>query len=117
ARVRCPTLLLHARHDRRVPFEEGRLLAGLIPGARFVPLGTADHILLPHDPCFAAFFAELRAFLPGARADAARSAFSSLTAREAQILERIAQGLDNAQIAAHLEVSEKTVRNNITRIF
>ena len=33
------------------------------------------------------------------------------------MLERIAQGLDNAQIAAHLGISEKTVRNNITRIF
>jgi len=32
-------------------------------------------------------------------------------------LERIAQGLDNAQIAAHLEMSEKTVRNHITHIF
>jgi DNA-binding NarL/FixJ family response regulator len=33
------------------------------------------------------------------------------------VLERIAQGLDNAQIAAHLGLSEKTVRNNVTRIF
>ena len=40
-----------------------------------------------------------------------------LTAREAEVLERIAQGLDNAQIAAHLGISEKTVRNNITHIF
>jgi DNA-binding NarL/FixJ family response regulator len=29
----------------------------------------------------------------------------------------IAQGLDNAQIAARLDLSEKTVRNNITHIF
>jgi DNA-binding NarL/FixJ family response regulator len=36
---------------------------------------------------------------------------------ETDILERIAQGLDNAQIAAHLGMSEKTVRNHITRIF
>jgi DNA-binding NarL/FixJ family response regulator len=33
------------------------------------------------------------------------------------VLERIAQGLDNAQIAARLGISEKTVRNNITHIF
>ena len=32
--VKCPTLLLHARRDRRSPFEEGRILASLIPGAR-----------------------------------------------------------------------------------
>jgi len=40
-----------------------------------------------------------------------------LTPRESEILERIAQGLDNAQIAAHLAMSEKTVRNHVTRIF
>jgi DNA-binding NarL/FixJ family response regulator len=37
--------------------------------------------------------------------------------RERQVLALIAQGLDNAQIAARLELSEKTVRNHITRIF
>jgi DNA-binding NarL/FixJ family response regulator len=33
------------------------------------------------------------------------------------ILVRIAAGLDNAQIAAHLALSQKTVRNHITHIF
>ena len=47
----------------------------------------------------------------------ARGAFSDLTPREADVLDAIARGLDNAQIAAHLGISEKTVRNNITRIF
>ena len=66
ARVKCPTLILHARHDRRVPFEEGRLLAGLVPGARFVPLDTDNHILLAHEPAFRQFFEELEAFVPRA---------------------------------------------------
>jgi DNA-binding NarL/FixJ family response regulator len=39
-----------------------------------------------------------------------------LTPRERQILEFLAHGLDNMQIAAHLGLSEKTVRNNITPI-
>jgi pimeloyl-ACP methyl ester carboxylesterase len=34
--IQCPTLVLHPRDDPRVPFEQGRLLAGLVPGARFV---------------------------------------------------------------------------------
>lgn len=117
ARVRCPTLVLHARGDRRVPFEEGRLLASLIPGARLVPLETENHILLPQEPAYAQFFAELAAFVPGSGAVAARRAFADLTAREAEILERIARGHDNPRIAADLGVSEKTVRNNVTRIF
>lgn len=117
ARVRCPTLVLHARGDRRVPFEEGRLFASLVPGARFVPLETDNHILLSHEPAFRQFFEELEAFVPRAAGGGRAPAFQSLTAREAEVLERIAQGLDNAQIAAHLGISQKTVRNNITRIF
>jgi DNA-binding CsgD family transcriptional regulator len=115
ARVACPALLLHARADRRSPLEEGRILASLIPGARLVPLNTENHILLSHEPAFDRFFAELEAFV--APQPGGRPAFDGLTAREAQILERIAQGLDNAQIAAHLGMSEKTVRNHITHVF
>ena len=51
------------------------------------------------------------------RRRARRGAFPALTRRERQILEHIARGLDNAQIAAHLDLSEKTVRNHITAIF
>jgi pimeloyl-ACP methyl ester carboxylesterase len=113
ARVACPTLVFHARGDVRVPFESGRQLASLIPGARFVPLETQNHILLSQEPAFGEFFSELEAFLPRAT----HASFDGLTAREGEILERIARGLDNAQIAAHLGLSEKTVRNHITHIF
>jgi class 3 adenylate cyclase len=65
-RVTCPTLVLHARGDRRAPFEEGRTLASLIPGARLVPLETENHILLAHEPAFRQFFKELHAFVPRA---------------------------------------------------
>ena len=110
-RIGCPTLVLHARGDLRVSFEEGRAVAAMIPGARFVPLESENHILLEHEPAFACVFEELREFL------GSRQSFGGLTAREAQILEHIAQGLDNAQIAARLDLSEKTVRNHITSIF
>jgi pimeloyl-ACP methyl ester carboxylesterase/DNA-binding CsgD family transcriptional regulator len=116
--VTCPTLVIHGRNDRRAPFEEGRNLASLIPGARLVPLDTENHILLSHEPAFQRFFEELRTFLPQQQSRGRPAQpFPDLTAREAQILERIAQGLDNAQIAARLGLSEKTVRNHITHIF
>jgi pimeloyl-ACP methyl ester carboxylesterase/DNA-binding CsgD family transcriptional regulator len=114
--VMCPTLVLHGRGDLRAPFEEGRITASLIPGARLVPLDTANHILLEHEPAFQHFFEELDSFVPRRRSTVA-TPFDELTVREAEILERIAQGLDNAQIAAHLGLSEKTVRNHITHIF
>jgi len=112
-RVRCPALVFHGREDRRVPFEEGRQIAALIPGARLAPLETPNHILVEQEPAWERFFAELDAFLPRP----ARPSFPGLTSREGEILERIARGLDNAQIAAHLGLSEKTVRNHITSIF
>lgn len=45
------------------------------------------------------------------------SAFPNLTVREREILELIARGRANAEIAKHLSLSEKTVRNNISNIF
>jgi len=58
-----PTLVLHARDDAVVPFEQGRLLAVSIPGARFVPLEGGNHILLEHEPAWSTFLMELRDFL------------------------------------------------------
>ena len=43
--------------------------------------------------------------------------FLDLTIREREVLDLIARGLDNAQIAAQLSVSTKTVRNHINSIF
>jgi len=113
--VSCPTLVLHPTHDERVPFDEGRLLASLIPGARFVPLESRNHLLLEHEPAWRRWLEEVRAFVPIASAEAA--AFAGLTCRERELVELISQGRDNAQIAAQLGLSEKTVRNHITSIF
>ncbi len=49
--------------------------------------------------------------------DGLASAFPSLTVREREVLELIARGRSNAEIAQHLSLSEKTVRNNISNIF
>lgn len=62
-RVRVPTLVLHARDDRRPPFEQGRLLASLIPGSRFVALDSSNHILLEDEPAWPLFVAAVEEFL------------------------------------------------------
>ena len=109
--VRCPTLVLHARHDARIPYEEGRLLASLVPGARFVTLESRNHVLFEGEQAFGQFVTELDTFLPRT---AAR--LPELTPRERELLELLARGLDNHQMAAHLGVAEKTVRNHVSAI-
>ncbi|HUF02524.1 MAG TPA: adenylate/guanylate cyclase domain-containing protein [Gaiellaceae bacterium] len=42
--VQCPTLVLHRAGDRDSRSEEGRYIAGRIPGARFVELTGDDHV-------------------------------------------------------------------------
>ena len=67
-RVRAPALVLHATGDAVQPFDQGRLLAALVPGARFVPLESRNHILLEGEPAWARFVDEVRRFL-GSGAD------------------------------------------------
>jgi pimeloyl-ACP methyl ester carboxylesterase/DNA-binding winged helix-turn-helix (wHTH) protein len=61
--VRAPTLVLHVRGDGVATFGEGRRLAALIPGARFVPLEGRNHVLLEGEPAWAQFIEEVRSFL------------------------------------------------------
>jgi pimeloyl-ACP methyl ester carboxylesterase len=63
SQVKVPTLVMHARHDARVPFESGRRMAAGIPGARFVPLESQNHVMLEGQPALARFLEELRSFL------------------------------------------------------
>lgn len=63
ATVDRPTLVLHSVGDAMCPFENGRQLACLIPGARFVPLESRNHVLLESEPAWTRFVQEVRAFL------------------------------------------------------
>ena len=116
-----PTLICHARHDARIPFEEGRRLAALIPSARFVPLESQNHVLLEDEPAWQQFLSELRAFLGVSelRRPLASKRFEAagLTQSEFDVLRLIAQGLGNGAIAATLGKSEKTVRNQVSAVF
>lgn len=120
-RVTTPTLVLHGREDAGVPFEEGRLLAALIPDARFVPLDSRNHILLADEPAWTRFMAEVHVFLgsvgPEGKATDPQQLFPELTPRELDILKWIARGADNEAIARQLVISPKTVRNYVSRIY
>jgi DNA-binding CsgD family transcriptional regulator len=132
ASVRVPTLVMHVRGDGVVPFEEGRLLAALIPRSRFVPLEGSGHILIPGGPAWGRFFAELRAFLAttdssvqplpspswaGSPRPLADPKVASLTSREREVMGLVADGMTNAEIAQALGLSPRTVERHLSNVY
>ena len=125
--IRCPVLVAHPEHDAVVPMEEGRALAGLIPDCRFIQVDSANHMPLTDEPAWPRLVMELKRFLdehsvastrtPVPASQRVQLPLDELTPRERAVLEGIAAGLNNAEIACSLGISEKTVRNHITRVF
>jgi pimeloyl-ACP methyl ester carboxylesterase/DNA-binding CsgD family transcriptional regulator len=119
-KLQCPALVVHPERDCAVPLAEGRLLASLIPDCRFVQLDSQNHMPLLDEPAWPQLISEIRSFLvmpDGAMPKQKALPLDNLTPRERAILEGIACGLDNVDIARSLGLSEKTVRNHITRVF
>jgi len=126
ALVRVPTLVLHPRRDAMVPFDEGRRMAAGIPGARFVELDGDNHVLVEGEPAAERFKTVVGEFLGWEREAPRRRAadmplpsgeLAMLTTREHEILDLVASGASNQEIAGRLFISEKTVRNHLTAIF
>jgi pimeloyl-ACP methyl ester carboxylesterase/DNA-binding CsgD family transcriptional regulator len=119
--VRARTLVMHARGDRAVPVEEGRLLAALIPGARFVSLDSVNHILLADEPAWEDFVTALHEFVatghgsPRQTQQADKS--PGMSTREIEVLQLIAGGKSNREIADTLSISMNTVARHISNIF
>ncbi|MET4637190.1 alpha/beta fold hydrolase [Mycetocola sp. 2940] len=113
SRVRVPTLVLHRRDDRAIPFALGREVADTVPGATFVELEGDDHFpWLGDSP---AVVDAIERFLDGRpqRAPADQHRSVALTVREREVLTLVAQGLTDAQIADRLVLSSHTVHRHV----
>jgi DNA-binding winged helix-turn-helix (wHTH) protein/pimeloyl-ACP methyl ester carboxylesterase len=62
-RVRCPTLILHARDDLRVPRAQAQDLAALIADSELRFLPSRNHITTAGEPAWPEFLGELDRFL------------------------------------------------------
>lgn len=63
--IRVPALVAHVRGDAIVPFESGRELASLIPGARLVTFEGRNHMIGGDEPSFEELNETLRTFFAG----------------------------------------------------
>jgi pimeloyl-ACP methyl ester carboxylesterase/DNA-binding CsgD family transcriptional regulator len=115
--VGARTLVIHARGDRVVPVEEGRLLAKLIPDARLVVLDSANHILLADEPAWEQFVSALRGFLGPPGVPAPSTPAAELSSRELEVLELVAAGLTNEAIAERLCLSVRTVERHLSNVY
>jgi DNA-binding NarL/FixJ family response regulator len=117
AAITAPTIVLHARDDAVVPFEEGRHLASLVAGARFVPLEGRNHILLEDEPAWQVFLREVRGFLAVQPSATEHAPLSELSERELHVLSLVAEGLGNAGIASRLDLSARTIERHLSNIY
>jgi DNA-binding NarL/FixJ family response regulator len=120
ARIRVPTLVLHARDDAAIPFEWGRELASGIRGARFVPLDSANHILLADEPAWREVVLEIREFLAtdtGAAEPPSPEPRDVLSRRELDVLRLAAEGRTNAEIGDALTLSIRTIERHLSNAY
>lgn len=114
--VTTPTIVLHAVGDAAVPFEQGRQLATLIPGAKLVPLESDNHVLLDGEPAWDVFLEEVRAFLGAADPPPVHDV-AELSNREADVLALVAAGQSNEEIARRLFLSVRTVERHLSNVY
>lgn len=105
--------------------DDHSVMEAMLAGARGYVLKEAGkdailravHDVASGEMIFGASIAKRMPQLLGTRGDKAFGPFASLTGREHQVLELMAEGLNNAAIAARLGVGDKRIRNCVTEIY
>jgi pimeloyl-ACP methyl ester carboxylesterase/DNA-binding CsgD family transcriptional regulator len=116
--VSRPTLVIHRRDDRAIPFPLGRDLADHIAGATFVELSGDEHFPWRGDSSQVATAVEH--FLGGREVATTSTrpqpSGTTLTERELEVLRLVARGHTDAEIAERLVLSVHTVHRHIANI-
>lgn len=117
-RVSAPTLVVHRRGDRAIPYRAGRELAARIPGARLVSLPGSSHF--PFVGEAATIVRAVLEFLGNSpdMPPSEQPAFPSceLTPRQLQVAALVAEGMTNRQIAQRLGIEERSAEGHVERI-
>jgi pimeloyl-ACP methyl ester carboxylesterase/DNA-binding CsgD family transcriptional regulator len=119
-RVDAPTLVLHRRGDRTVPYELGLEVASLVPGARFEPLTGSDHLPWLGDAAALlraiAEFVRLGPYALRSQPAVSAEGTKELTDRELEVLRLVADGLSDNEIAERLVLSPHTVHRHVANL-
>lgn len=115
ADIAVPTLVVHRRSDRAIPFVLGRDVARRVPGAAFVALEGEEHFPWRGDSDALVRvildFLGVRMPAPLPRVDPV-----PLTDREREVLALVARGMTDQEIAATLVLSAHTVHRHVANI-
>jgi pimeloyl-ACP methyl ester carboxylesterase/DNA-binding CsgD family transcriptional regulator len=125
ARVRCPALVLHRADATVIPFELSAELARTLPSGRLevLPGSSASLFFEGTDAVVERLVAFVRdpAAHPTVAANTGRGrpgpASGALSRRETEVLQLLASGETNGQIAARLGISINTVERHVVNLY